>query len=380
MKKQLVIGLGFLFYMQCCVAQDTEGIHLQGIARNELGMIVANKQIALRLSIGTDSNFSHIVYQEIKSVTTNVLGLFFINLGSNENGKLITMGSFDAVDWSMPQYISIEIDPSNALSFTLMGIEKIQFVPKAFYASVAKKINSVVPIELGGTGLTNLRDIKQLMGIDRVSNTPDSLKPISIAMLTSLNEKLKKSDTLSLSNRINGKISVGGLNSSEITTGLGYTPVKNLFGQFYDTGRQTTLINTATAVKFFFQNATNKISVANNSNGLPTRITVTDAGIYHVNYSLQFIKTDAGNDEVNIWIRRNGSAYVNSNGIVIVQGNNYKNYFNGSCFVELGSNDYLEIFYFVKNANSIIAGTPANTQTPSRPAVPSASLTIHAVN
>ena len=381
MKKVILVFIILILFCGFCFAQENKGIHLQGIARNEQGLIVANKQITLRISILNDSIGTSILYQEIKAVTTNVLGLFFIDIGENEPGKINTIGDFKTLDWSAGAfYISIELDPNNAFAFKLLGTEKIQYVPKAFYADIANKVNSIVPIAMGGTGVANMIELKQLLSIDKINNTPDSLKPISIALLSSLNEKLKKADTLSLSNRINNKIAIGGVNANEINAGLGYAPVKNIYGSFFDTSKQITSINTASAVKFYFTQAANKITITNNTNALPTRVTVNEAGFYHVNYALQFVKSDPDNDEINIWIRRNGTAYANSNSIFTIQGSGIKNSFNGSCFVELGNNDYIELYYFVKNVNSSIAGTPANTQTPSRPAVPSASITLHAVN
>jgi hypothetical protein len=92
------------------------------------------------------------------------------------------------------------------------------------------------------------------------------------------------------------------------------------------------------------------------------------------------VKSDAGNDEVHIWLRRNGSAYPNTNSGYVIQGGGIKNSFQGTYFVELGSNDYIELFYSIKNVNSLLVGTPATTQTPSRPAIPSALLSIHAVH
>lgn len=349
----------------CSLGQVGKGIHLQGIARNEQGLIVANKQINLRISILSDSSASTILYQEIKSITTNVLGLFFINIGEVEMGKIITIGDFADINWSLPiHYVRVEIDPNNAFAFKLLGTEKMEYVPKALYAVVADKLSSPVSVALGGTGVTSIREIKQLLAIDKINNTPDSLKPMGNLVINGLNEKLKKTDTIYLSNRINGKVSIGSFN----------------YGSFFDSSRQSALMNTATAVKFFGQQSANKISITNNSNTLPTRVTITDAGVYHVHYNVQFVKQDAGNDEINIWIRRNGSAYANSNSGYIILGGGVKNNFQGNYFVELGSNDYIELFYSIRNSNSQLVGTPSTTQTPSRPATPSALLSIHAVH
>ena len=577
----LLIVLGFSNFVY---AQNTKGIHLQAIARNQNGMTIPNKQITLRLSIISDTSNDTIEYQEIKSVTTNMLGLFFVELGADENGKVITIGDFEKIAWNKGDYfIHVEVDPNNSLSFVSAGIEKINYVPLALFADKANGLNSIVPVELGGTGVASQKELITLLNIDKVNNTPDSLKPISIATNIALNEKLKKSDTISLSNRINAipkvdtaglsnrinqklntidtlklsnrinlklntndtlslsnrinsiskidttslsnrinlklfssdtvklsnrinlklnttdtaslssrinsiskidttslsnrinlklnttdtaslssrinsipkidttslsnrinlkltaidtlklsnrinaklnstdtvllftkigqklnvtdtaslssrinsipkidtaslsnrinnKISIGTLSYNDIINGLGYTPVKNNYGLFYDTSRQPTSVSTATPVKLAFLQLANKINITTNTSGNPTRITVTDAGIYHLNYNLQFIKSDAGADELNIWIRRNGSAYLNSNSVFTIQGGNLKNMFSGSYYIDLGTNDYIELFFSVKNVNSILTGSPSTTVTPSRPAIPSALISLHVIN
>jgi hypothetical protein len=297
------------------------------------------------------------------------------------------------------------------LSFLNAGVEKINYVPLAFYAEKANMVERIVPIELGGTGVGNLKDWAKLLNIDRVNNTPDSIKPISVIMLSTLNEKLNKADTVkmsnrinlklnasdtslifskinaiskidtsSLSNRINNKINNGGINYNDIIVGLGFVPVKNSYGMFSDTTKQTTTITTATSVKFSLQQLGNRINITNNSTGSPTRITVSDMGIYQINYLLQFSKPDPGNDEVNIWIRRNSSAYPNTNTTYVLLGSGSKNIFTGNYYIELGVNDYIELYYSVKNINSILYGTAATTVTPSRPATPSAYINIHAIN
>lgn len=428
MKIYCISILALVLFVKTVCAQNTKGIHMQAIARNEQGVIMPNKQITLRLSILNDTIQGNIIYQEIKSVTSNVLGLFFVDMGADEPGKVITGNSFNQIKWDEGEhYLQVEVDPNNALTFTTIGLEKINYVPLALYADKANTVTSIIPIELGGTGVTNIKDLSKLLNIDKINNTPDSLKPISIAVNIGLNDKLKKSDTVSLSNRINSKlnsvdtiklsnrinqklnltdtislsnrinsfpridtnslsnrinskITTGNVSINDITSGLGYIPVKNNYGQFYDTGRQTTVVSTATAVKFTFQQLANKTTITNNTAGNPTRITITDAGVYHLNYTLQFIKADSGNDELNIWIRRNGSAYPNTNLINTIQGSGVKNIFSGSYYIELGTNDYIELFYSIKNINSNLVGTPSTTVTPSRPATPSAFINMHAVN
>jgi len=395
-------------------AQNNKGIHFQGIARSESGMIIAKKQITLRISIVTDTLRSNIEYQEIKSVTTNVLGLFYTDIGVEEAGKVITIGVFDLIQWQKEdKYLQVEVDPNNSLHFLPAGFEKINYVPYAFYAQEAKMITSIVPIELGGTGVSNKIDILKSLGLEKVNNTPDSLKPASNAVNIALNDKLKKTDTLFLSNRIHLKLNSADtlklsnrinfkLNSSDTTglvnrinnklnsldtsglsnriNALNNMIPKSYYCVFYDTAKQTAFTSTATPVKFNFKQIANKISIANNTANNPTRIVVLEAGIFQVNYHLQFIKSDAGTDEIIVWFRKNSAAIAYTNNTYIIQGSGIKNTINNNFLLELDANDYIELFFSVKNVNTALQGTTSTTATPSRPATPAASISMYTVN
>ena len=477
MKKTILSFLMLTLHFINLNGQINKGINFQGVARSDNGIILANKIVTLRLSIKTDSINGVIEYQEIKSITTNTIGLFSVVVGSKQDRKIISIGNFENINWSMSEkYLQVEVDITGELYFSSLGIQKINYVPFAFYADKvdAVNINGIIGVNKGGTGFDNLKDFKMMAAIDKVSNTPDSLKPTSLYTLIALNEKLKKSDTawlsnridlklnkfdtnyistrinlklnktdtnylsnrinfklnkadtnylsnrinqklnssdtikiynkinqipvidttsLSqrinlklnkldtnyLSNRINNKISFGSLTPSDITKALNYTPVPNDYGNFYDTAKQTTPIATASVVKFNFMNFANNIAITNNNSGLPTRITAKNAGLYHIKYTLQFIKTDAGNDEVSIWIRRNSSAYANTNNTYTIIGLGIKNTLSNSFFVQLGNDDYVEIYYSLKNINTSLAG--ANPQlTPSRPATPAATVSMQRIN
>lgn len=445
MKQRFFLVLLASFLLTYLNAQNNKGINFQGIARNNNGLVIANKIISLRLSIKTDSLNGNIEYQEIKSVTTNVIGLFSVVVGSTEERKMATIGTFDNINWaSSEKYLQVEVDITGDFYFINLGTQKINYVPFAFYADKvdAKNINGLISIKQGGTGFDNLKDFKMSAALDKVNNTPDSVKPTSQATLILLNEKLKKIDTLylsnrinqklnasdtaslsnrinyklnkldttylsnrinqklnasdtikiynkisqilpidttSLSNRIDNKINIGSLSSKDIITALNYTPLRNDYGSFYDTAKQITTVLSAISVKFGFTSFANNISITNNTSGLPARITVANAGIYLVKYALQFIKTDAGNDEVSVWIRRNSAAFANTNNTYTIQGSGIKNTIINSFFVDLGTDDYVEIYFTVKYINTSITGTGTQLS-PSRPATPSAMVTIQRVN
>ena len=442
-------------------AQVNKGINFQGVARNNYGVILVNKIINLRLSIKTDSTNGITEYQEIKSITTNAIGLFSVVVGSKQDRHIISIGNFENINWSNTEkFLEVEVDLTGELYFSSLGIQKINYVPYAFYADQvdAVNINGIVGLKKGGTGVDNLKDFKIMAAIDKVNNTPDSLKPTSLYTLLALNERLKKTDTtwlsnrielkltksdtnylsnrinqklnlsdttkiynkinqvpiidttslyqrinlrlhksdtvnLSnridfklnkldtnyLSNRINQKLSLDSLTANKITNALNYTPVPNDYGNFYDTAKQSTSIATATVVKFNFMNFANNIAITNNTSGLPTRITAKNVGLYNIKYTLQFIKTDAANDEVSIWLRRNSSAYPNTNNTYTILGSGIKNTISNSFFVALGNDDYVEIYFSLKNVNTSL--TSVNPQlTPSRPATPAAAVSIQRIN
>jgi len=365
-------------------AQTNKGINFQGIARDNNGYILPNKSINIRISIKTDTNSSKSEYQEITPITTNVLGLFTIVVGASETNKIVSAGSFENINWSKAdKYLQIEIDTVGDLSFVYLGTQKINYVPFSFYADNvgAQNINGVIGITQGGTGLDNLKDVKVLFNIDKINNTPDSIKPISNLALTAINDKLKKADTLSLSNRINLKLnSKDTLSLSSRINNIASLSVVYDYGSFYDTAKQAaSAVSSATAIKFSFNGLLNNITVQPNTSGQATKITVLHAGVYKVSYAIQMIKSDLGADEASVWIRRNGSAYLNTNTNFTIAGSNIKNLLTGNYLVDLGDNDYIELYFSVKNISSVATSTTAQTS-PSRPATPSAYMILQKLN
>jgi hypothetical protein len=113
---------------------------------------------------------------------------------------------------------------------------------------------------------------------------------------------------------------------------------------------------------------------------MPTRIIFLNAGIFQLNYHLQYIKPDAGTDELIVWIRKNNSALANSNNTYIIQGLGVKNNIAKNFLMELAANDYIELFFSVRNANTYLQGTLSSNTTPSRPATPSAVICVYSIN
>jgi hypothetical protein len=393
----------FLFCYQIGLSQNQKGITFQAAARTSYGVIMPNKQIQVRISILEDTVSEELLYQEIKSVTTNPLGLFTILIGAAEPAKVITIGTFEKINWTAATYfIRVEIDPENHLQFIRIGQQQIQYAAYAFSADhvLAENVEGVLSIPQGGTGVNNIPAFKLALQIDKVNNipdslkilskasiqalalkfdkkdnVPDSLKILSKASIQALALKLDKKDTASLSNRINQKLNKGDISASELALSLGFLPFETHFGAFTDTARQTALINTATAVKWRDTLAQNEVSIGFNSSIDPTRLLVVKAGTYLVQYSLLVSNTQIANDEMSVWMRRNGAAYPNTLRQFLTGAVGVKNIFSGQAIIVFTEDDYLELFFSVKHNQTQLLKTSALTN-PSRPATPSAQITL----
>jgi hypothetical protein len=389
-----------MVFSSSAMSQSKPGIHFQGIARTKEGLIVANKQMNIKIGLYKDSVEDGLVYEEIKSIKTNVLGVFFVNIGKEEEGKIFTKTNWDKIKWEDElAFIKVEIDPENNLQFLSLGFHLINASPYALhsYSVNATNIRGTIPIAQGGTGTTNVKDLQILLGIDKINNTPDSVKPITkntlalinqklnsvdtIALSSRVNLKLNKTDTISLSNRVNQKLNKSDTIylSNRIEKLSQAMPSPKEWGCFYDTSRQATTGNTATAVQWNFAAASNTATITNNTAGLPTRVSIQSEGIYKVFYKIQMLKQDIGNDELSIWIRKNSAAYPFSHQSFTIYGGSIKNSFIGNYYLDLGDRDYIEVFYSVKNTNSQIMSNPASNN-PSRPSTPGAYLIIEKIN
>jgi hypothetical protein len=149
-------------------------------------------------------------------------------------------------------------------------------------------------------------------------------------------------------------------------------PASGYYGAFQDTTTQTAaLINTAYGVKLGVTDLSNGVTISNN-----TRIKITNAGIYNIQFSLQLEKTgSSGNMIADIWLRKNGVNLQGTTGKVVLTGSA-----NASPIVAawnyviaVSSNDSLELMWSTNNDNVVIKADPATSPHPS---IPSAILTV----
>lgn len=112
-------------------AQSPEFINYQAVARDNSGILLANQNIGLQLTI-TSGMGGALLYQERHSPTTNQFGLFSLAIGSGT----VTTGSFSAIDWANANaWMNIEMDAAGGTAYVMIGSSRFMSVPYALHAS-----------------------------------------------------------------------------------------------------------------------------------------------------------------------------------------------------------------------------------------------------
>jgi hypothetical protein len=137
MRKSLTIIILTLFSF-IGFAQVPPAFNYQAVARNNAGIALANQTMKVRLSV-LQGNTT--LYSETRNVTTNLLGLFNVQIGSV--GALSTTGNISAINWgdsNLGWYsLKVELDLSNNNVFTDMGTQALTSVP---FSLASEKSNS----------------------------------------------------------------------------------------------------------------------------------------------------------------------------------------------------------------------------------------------
>ena len=152
------------------------------------------------------------------------------------------------------------------------------------------------------------------------------------------------------------------------------------YGAFQD-GTDQTAANTTTAYAITFDTTdfTNGVTLSNSS-----RLNVAQAGIYNLQFSIQFKNTTNDGQDVDVWLRKNGTNIANSNSRFhpparksggdpshLIAALNF--------FFSLAANDYVEIMWRPTDVGVSLEHF-ATSSSPTRPAVPSVIATLSFVS
>ena len=141
------------------------------------------------------------------------------------------------------------------------------------------------------------------------------------------------------------------------------------YGNFYSTAIQTNLV---TANSFTFNSPADGVGVTIVDD---SKITVANAGTYNLQFSAQIEKSDSGDDEIEIWLSKQGSDISWSNTRILMSGNKSKYVAAWNFVITMAANEYLQLKWYSADPAVRIYAEVAPTS-PSRPAIPSIIATL----
>jgi hypothetical protein len=152
------------------------------------------------------------------------------------------------------------------------------------------------------------------------------------------------------------------------------------YGAFQDSTNQTAAnTTTAYAVTLNTTDYSNGVYLSNSS-----RMNVRNAGVYNLQFSIQFKNTTNSSQDVDVWFRKNGTNITASNsrfGIPARHSSGDPSHIIAALnyFIELAVGDYLEIMWRVTDTGVTIETFAAGTS-PTRPSIPSVITTVNYVS
>ena len=148
------------------------------------------------------------------------------------------------------------------------------------------------------------------------------------------------------------------------------------YGAFQD-GTDQTAANTTTAYAITFDTTdfNNGVTLSNSS-----RLNVSQAGIYNIQFSVQLVNTTSASIDIDIWFRKNGTNIDKSNsrfGLAPRKSAGDPFHLIGAMnfFVSLDTNDYIELMWSTSDVGAYIEHYAASS-TPTRPSIPSVIATV----
>jgi hypothetical protein len=144
------------------------------------------------------------------------------------------------------------------------------------------------------------------------------------------------------------------------------------YGAFSDTTTQSGSANISSSFKFNTVDFSNNISIANNNDGFPTRITTLYGGIYNLQFSAQISDEGAGDSNIWIWLKKNGQNVPNTATRIYVR-HNQETVAAWNLISDAAANDYFELAWQSDDTDVVIL---AESAAGNIPAIPSIILTI----
>jgi hypothetical protein len=155
------------------------------------------------------------------------------------------------------------------------------------------------------------------------------------------------------------------------TSSFGVTPY---YGSFFHTASiNLSVTNTLYSASFNTTDFSNGVSISGSNQD---KIKIANTGIYNIQFSAQFDKTNSANATVYVWLRKNNTDIpITNTGLTLGGGTNDASVGAWNFFVSASSNDYYQLMFGATDDNvRILYNVP-----PIGPAVPSIILTVNRV-
>jgi len=142
-----------------------------------------------------------------------------------------------------------------------------------------------------------------------------------------------------------------------------------IYGSFYSSVTQTNPVGSAVNLMTFnTTDITSDVSIVSSS-----RITIAKAGQYNIQFSAQFVKSDAGTDDLFVWLRKNGTTVADSAGSIQLLGSGARQLTSWNYVVDAAAADYYELAW---QASSTSVSLPYVAASGNVPGIPSTAVTV----
>ena len=154
--------------------------------------------------------------------------------------------------------------------------------------------------------------------------------------------------------------------------------LRSPYGAFSDFTDQTTTANTATLVALATTDFSNQVTIAT------SKITVQNAGIYNLQFSVQLESSSNAPQDVFIWLKQNGVDIVGSTGKVGLParkspGDPFHDIKGWNYFLSMAASDYVQIYWSTTSVDVSIQ-TYAASGSPTKPSTASVVATMSFVS
>ena len=164
---------------------------------------------------------------------------------------------------------------------------------------------------------------------------------------------------------------------NQLQTGSGSIDGSGLrlpYGAFSSSQSQSTTANTATLMTLNTTDFSNSVGL-----DIGSKIKVTTAGIYNLQFSIQAQNTSVQLHDMSIWLKQNGTDITGSTGFISVPnshgGIDGHGIYGWNYYLSMNADDYIQIYWSVTNAAVTIPFYAAATG-PTRPSTQSVVATL----